>query len=86
MKEADLQMFYMGLEPVAWDHFEGAIEQSGEDQFQAIEQRASEEKVYGSEEEPGPNSNNNNNNTFTWSGPSGVVDCTGQRPVGPAAA
>jgi hypothetical protein len=27
---------------------------------------------------------NNNNNTFTWSGPSGVLDCTGQRPVGPA--
>jgi hypothetical protein len=23
--------------------------------------------------------------TFTWSGPSGVLDCTGQRPVGPAA-
>jgi hypothetical protein len=29
--------------------------------------------------------NNNNNNTFTWSGPSGVRDCTGQRPRGPAA-
>jgi hypothetical protein len=28
---------------------------------------------------------NNNNNTFTWCGPSGVLDCTGQRPVGPAA-
>jgi hypothetical protein len=27
--------------------------------------------------------NNNNNNTFTWSGPSGVRDCTGQRPKGP---
>jgi hypothetical protein len=27
----------------------------------------------------------NNNNTFTWSGPSGVLDCTGQRPGGPAA-
>jgi hypothetical protein len=23
--------------------------------------------------------------TFTWSGPSGVLACTGQRPVGPAA-
>jgi hypothetical protein len=22
----------------------------------------------------------NNNNTFTWSGPSGVLGCTGQRP------
>jgi hypothetical protein len=29
--------------------------------------------------------NNNNNNTFTWSGPSGVLGCTGQRPVGSAA-
>jgi hypothetical protein len=27
-----------------------------------------------------------NNNTFTWSGPSGVLDCTGQRRVAPAAA
>jgi hypothetical protein len=27
---------------------------------------------------------NNNNNTFTWSGPSGVLDCTEQRPGGPA--
>jgi hypothetical protein len=26
----------------------------------------------------------NNNNTFTWSGPSGVLGCTGQRPVGHA--
>jgi hypothetical protein len=25
---------------------------------------------------------NNNNNTFTWSSPSGVLRCTGQRPVG----
>jgi ribonuclease HI len=24
----------------------------------------------------------NNNNTFTWSGPSGVLGCTGQRPLG----
>jgi hypothetical protein len=23
--------------------------------------------------------------TFTWSGPSGVIGCTGQRSVGPAA-
>jgi hypothetical protein len=29
------------------------------------------------------NNNNNNNNTFTWSGPSGVLGCTGQRPGGP---
>jgi hypothetical protein len=27
----------------------------------------------------------NSNNTFTWSGPSGVLGCTGQRPGGPAA-
>jgi hypothetical protein len=27
----------------------------------------------------------NNNNTFTWSGPSGVLDCTGQRRIAPAA-
>jgi hypothetical protein len=26
-------------------------------------------------------SHNNNNNTFTWSGPRGVVDCTGQARV-----
>jgi hypothetical protein len=26
--------------------------------------------------------NHNNNNTFTWSGPSGVLDCTGQPPEG----
>jgi hypothetical protein len=26
---------------------------------------------------------NNNNNAFTWSGPSGVLGCTGQRPGGP---
>jgi hypothetical protein len=26
-----------------------------------------------------------NNNTFTWSGPSGVLDCAGQRRVAPAA-
>jgi hypothetical protein len=34
-----------------------------------------------------PESNNsiNNNNTFTWSGPSGVLGCTGQRRVAPAA-
>jgi hypothetical protein len=25
-----------------------------------------------------------NNNTFTWSGPSGVLDCTGERRVAPA--
>jgi hypothetical protein len=33
----------------------------------------------------GPRANNNNNNTFTWSGPSGVLGYTGQRPVGPDA-
>jgi hypothetical protein len=27
----------------------------------------------------------NNNNTFTWSGPSGVLGCTGQRRVAPPA-
>jgi hypothetical protein len=26
-----------------------------------------------------------NNNTFTWSGPSGVIGCTGQRRLAPAA-
>jgi hypothetical protein len=30
-----------------------------------------------------PANNSDNNNTFTWSGPSGVLGCTGQRPVGP---
>jgi hypothetical protein len=29
--------------------------------------------------------NANNNNTFTWSSPSGVLGCTGQGPVAPAA-
>jgi hypothetical protein len=29
------------------------------------------------------NNNNNDNNIFTWSGPSGVLGCTRQRPVGP---
>jgi hypothetical protein len=56
MREADLQMLSMALEPVPWGHFARTIEETGEDQFQAIEQRASEEKVYELEEEPEPNS------------------------------
>jgi hypothetical protein len=55
IKDADLQMLSMGLEPVPCEHFVDAIEQTGEDQFQAIEQRGSEEKVFEMEEEPGPN-------------------------------
>jgi hypothetical protein len=33
-------------------------------------------------EPPWGHSDGKNNNTFTWSGPSGVLDCTGQRSVG----
>jgi hypothetical protein len=56
MRDADLQMLSMGLEPVPWDEFADAIQQSAEDQFQAIEQRACTEEVLQQEEPPGPNS------------------------------
>jgi hypothetical protein len=39
MRDADLQMLSMGLEPVPWEEFAEAIRQTEEDQFQAIEQR-----------------------------------------------
>jgi hypothetical protein len=39
MKEADKGMLYLGLEPYPWEQFAGAIERTGETEFQAIEQR-----------------------------------------------
>jgi hypothetical protein len=56
MKEADLQMLSLGLEPVPWEHFAGAISQTGETQFQAIEQRTCGEQVLESGGQPGPDS------------------------------
>jgi hypothetical protein len=56
MKEADLPMLSMGLEPVPWERFPDAISQTGETIFQAIEQRTCQEQVFGSSEEPGPDS------------------------------
>jgi hypothetical protein len=56
MTEADQHMFQLGLEPVPWEHFAEAVEQKGKGQFQAIEQRASEEQVMQSSEPPTPNS------------------------------
>jgi hypothetical protein len=56
MKEADLQMLSMGLEPVPWEQFAEAIRQTGEFQFQAIEQRTCGEQVLETGEQPGPGS------------------------------
>jgi hypothetical protein len=54
MTEDDQHMFRLGLEPVRWEHFAEAVGQKGEGQFQAIEQRASEEQVMQSSEPPTP--------------------------------
>jgi hypothetical protein len=63
MKDADLQMLTMGLEPVPWEHFADAVNQSGEYQFQAVEQRTCSEQVLQTgeqvlqlPEQPGPDS------------------------------
>jgi hypothetical protein len=56
MKDADLQMLSMGLEPSPWEQFADAVSQTGEHQFQAVEQRASSEEVYATGEPPGPHS------------------------------
>jgi hypothetical protein len=56
MTEADQFMFHLGLEPVPWEHFEETVSQEGETQFQATEQRASEEDVMGSHEQPASDS------------------------------
>jgi hypothetical protein len=56
MKEADRYMLCMGVEPVPWDQFAEVISQTGESQFQAIEQRTCEEQVTESGESPGPGS------------------------------
>jgi hypothetical protein len=45
MRDADLQMLSMGLEPYPWDHFADVINQTCEYQFQAIEQRTCSEEV-----------------------------------------
>jgi hypothetical protein len=56
IKDADLQMLTMGLEPYPWDQFADAIKQSGEWQCQAIEQRTCNEEVMQTGEPPGPHS------------------------------
>jgi hypothetical protein len=56
MKDADLQMLTMGLEPVPWEEFAEVVSQAGEYQFQAIEQRTCSEQVLGTGEPPGPDS------------------------------
>jgi hypothetical protein len=53
MKEADLQMLSLGLEPYPWDQFAEEIAKTGETEFQAIEQRACTEDVFQSELPPG---------------------------------
>jgi hypothetical protein len=46
MKDADLQMLSMGLEPYLWDQFAEEVAKTGETEFQAIEQRACTEKEF----------------------------------------
>jgi hypothetical protein len=43
MKDADLQMLSMGLEPYPWEQFAEEIRKTGADEFQAIEQRTCSE-------------------------------------------
>jgi hypothetical protein len=52
MKEADLQMLLMGLDPVPWEQFAEAVNRSGEYQFQALEQRTCSEQVLQLQEPP----------------------------------
>jgi hypothetical protein len=56
MKEKDLHMLSLGLEPVPWEQFSEAINQTGDAIFQAIEQRTCEEQVFETGGEPGPES------------------------------
>jgi hypothetical protein len=56
MKEADRYLLNMGLEPIPCEQFADEISQTGETQFQAIEQRTCEEQVSESGEQPGPGS------------------------------
>jgi ribonuclease HI len=49
MKDADLQMLYLGLEPYPWEQFAEEVAKSGETEFQAIEQRGSTEDVFRTE-------------------------------------
>jgi hypothetical protein len=53
MKEADLQMLSMGMEPCPWEQFAAEIAKTGETEFQVIEQRACTEEVMQSEVPPG---------------------------------
>jgi hypothetical protein len=45
MTEADQHVFQLNLEPVPWERFAETVGQKGEVNFQAIEQRASEEQL-----------------------------------------
>jgi hypothetical protein len=56
MRDADLQMLSMGLEPYPWDHFADVIKQTGEYQFRAIEERTCSEEVLQTGAPPGPES------------------------------
>jgi hypothetical protein len=56
MSDADLQMLTMGLEPYPWEEFKEVISQTGEWEFQAIEQRACQEQVLQQNAPPGPES------------------------------
>jgi hypothetical protein len=56
MKDADLQMLSMGLEPYPWEQFAEEISKTGENEFQAIEQRACTEDVLQTGEAVGPES------------------------------
>jgi hypothetical protein len=56
MKDADLQMLNMGLEPYPWDQFAEEVREAGEGEFQAIEQRTCSEEVLQTGEPPGPGS------------------------------
>jgi hypothetical protein len=46
MKEADIQMLHLGLEPYPWDQFAEEVAKTGETEFQVIEQRGSAEEVF----------------------------------------
>jgi hypothetical protein len=52
MKEADMQMLTLGLEPYPWEQFVEEIAKTGETEFQAIEQRACAEEVVRAELPP----------------------------------
>jgi hypothetical protein len=45
MKDADVQMLHLGLEPYPWEQFAEEVAKTGEMEFQVIEQRGSAEEV-----------------------------------------